>query len=213
LLARVDIVNGFANRYLWFAVRRQRSLPFGGAPLDLQLHCDSLAMAVEHARTVGRITWSEEAHDLWKTTMYDELAGKIPAGTLGEVMSRCHPHVLRMAGIYTLADGETVMKVGHLLAARALWDASARCASYIFGDTLGDPVAEKILAAIKLASPAGLTRTEIRTGLFQRNLPAARIRAALALLLERGGIREVPEKTGGRTAHRYFGGGPTPETP
>ena len=39
LLSRVDLVNGFANRFLWFAVRRQRSLPFGGTPPDLQSGC------------------------------------------------------------------------------------------------------------------------------------------------------------------------------
>jgi hypothetical protein len=208
LLAQVDIVNGFANRFLWFAVKRQRELPFGGAPPDLQMHCDSLAMAVGFARTVGRIAWSPEARDLWKA-MYGELAASLPSGPLGEVLSRCHPHVIRLAGIYTVADGTTAIGVDHLRAARDLWDASARCARYIFGDSLGDPLAEKILAALK-ASPSGLTRTQIRADVFQRHLASPRLQSALALLLERGAIREVAEKTDGRTAHRYFECRPAP---
>jgi hypothetical protein len=87
--------------------------------------------------------------------MYDELAGLVPPGPLGEVMSRCHPHVLRLAGIYALADGLAVIDACHLLAGRALWEASARCARYIFGDSLGDPNAEKILNALRRLPPVG----------------------------------------------------------
>jgi hypothetical protein len=210
LLSRIDIVNGFANRFLWFAVRRQRSLPFGGSVPELAMLADSLNIVVEHARNVGRIGWTDEARELWRG-MYDDLAGSVPPGPLGEVMSRCHPHVLRLASIYALADGRAAIGAVHLIAARALWDASARCARYIFGDTLGDPNAEKILHALKEVAPRGLTRTEIREGVFQRNLPAPKIRAALALLIERRLVREVKDTaTGGRPAHRYFHAAVTP---
>ena len=121
--------------------------------------------------------------------------------------------MLRLAGIYALADGLAVIDTCHLLAARALWDASARCARYIFGDSLGDPYAEKIMNVLKEVAPGGLTRTEIREGLFQRNLPAPRIKVALALLIERGMVREVQETTGKRLAHRYFAVAVTPLTP
>jgi hypothetical protein len=213
LLSHIDIVNGFANRFLWFAVRRQRSLPFGGSVPDLTTLADLLNIVVEHARNVGRIGWTDKARDLWRT-MYDELAGSVPPGPLGEVLSRCHPHVLRLAGIYALADELAAIGEVHLSAARALWDASARCARYIFGDSLGDPNAEKILRALKEIAPSGLTRKEIREGVFQRNLPAPKIRLALALLIERHMVREVREtSTGGRPAHRYFADTPTPLTP
>jgi hypothetical protein len=210
LLSRVDVANGFANRFLWFAVRRHGSLPFGGNVPDLSVKADAMNIVLEHARTVGRIGWTPEARDLWRG-MYDELAASVPPGPLGEVLSRCHPHVLRLAGIYTLADGLAAIGKKHLVAARALWDASARCARYIFGESLGDPNAEKIINALKDVAPRGLTRKEIREGVFQRNLPAPRIKAALALLIERGMVREVKEtRTGGRPAHRYFASTPTP---
>jgi hypothetical protein len=110
-----------------------------------------------------------------------------------------------LAGIYALTDGLAVIDECHLLAAQALWDASARCARYIFGDSLCDSYAEKILDALRAAAPKGLTRTEIRADVFQRNLAATRIKDALSLLIASGRVQEVKEtNTGGRPAHRYF---------
>jgi len=96
-----------------------------------------------------------------------------------------------------------------LLAAKALWDASARCARYIFKDSLGDPNAEKILSALSDVAPGGLTRLEINIGIFKRNFASAKIKALIALLLESGAVREVKEATDGRPTHRYFRGEPT----
>ena len=150
-----------------------RGLPFGGGAIGSE-HGLTHWLVIDHARTVGRIGWSEDARDLWRT-MYDDLAGRTTR-TTGEVMSRCHPHVLRLAGIYALADGLAVIDGCHLLAARALWDASARCARYIFGDSLGDPNAEKILNALKDGLPTGLTRTEINQG-FSTQSPGTKDQA------------------------------------
>ena len=209
LLTVVDLVNGFANRFLWFIVRSQKDLPFGGEIPELGILRDALASAVVHAKSVGRIKWTGGARAIWPP-MYRELK-KLPGGSLGEVLSRGQPHVLRMAGMYTLADGLGVIDTCHLLAAKALWDSSARCAHYIFGDNLGNKDAEKILKALKDASPNGLTRKEIREVVFQRNKSSQVITDALTLLLEKGLIREVKEvNTGGRPAHRYFYGSSTP---
>ena len=202
LLSRVDIANGFANRFLWFAVRRQKSLPFGGAPANLSALCDGLSLAVDDARLIDRIGWSDTARRLWPD-IYNELFS-LPPPPLAEVLSRGQPHVLRLASIYALADRQTLIDDCHLLAAKALWDSSVRCARYIFGDALPDPNAEKIRIALLAVAPNGLTRTEINHGLFKRHLTLDRLNAALALLIERGLAKELPETTAGRTAHRYF---------
>ena len=205
LLTVVDLVNGFSNRFLWFIVRSQRDLPFGGEILELGILRDALANTVAHAKSISRIRWTDDARVRWPA-MYRELK-KLPGGSLGEVLSRGQPHVLRMAGIYTLADGLSAIDTCHLLAAKALWDSSARCAHYIFGDNLGNKDAEKILKAVKDVSPKGLTRKEIREGVFQRHKSSQVITEALALLMEKGLVREVKEvNTGGRPAHRYFEG-------
>jgi hypothetical protein len=202
LLSRIDAANGFANRFLWIAVRRASVLPFGGELLDMTPWSRRLADAVDHARGVGRLALTPGARALW-AEHYLRLTTP-PPGVLGAVTSRAAPHTLRLATMYALLDRRGEIVDDHLLAALALWDASARCAAFIFGDALGSPDAERILAALRLA-PAGLTRSEIRERVFQRNVSSARIKAALALLLRHHLIREEHDKaTGGRPAWRYY---------
>ncbi len=59
--------------------------------------------------------------------------------------------------------------------------ASAR---FIFGEALGDPTADTILANLR-AHPEGMTRTEIH-GLFGRNRSAHEIDRGLSALVENG---------------------------
>jgi hypothetical protein len=206
LLGAIDFVNGFSNRFWWFAVRGGPPLPFGGMPDGLKDLATRLEEILKDAGTVNRIGWTDAAKDLWKGAMYSDLR-ELPAGQLSEILNRAAPHVLRVAGIFALADRGQVLEPPHLEAAKALWDASVRCASYIFGDKLGDPTADKLLHALREALPDGLTRKEIRENVFQRNLASARIKAALSLLITSGKVREVKETdTGGRPAHRYFWG-------
>src|SRR5262249_28777946 len=145
--SHVDLVNGFANRFWWFAVRRVQSRPFGGMPTGLASLTPRLEQAIVDAGGIGRLAWTDPARSLWAGSIYDELTTPV-LGRLAEVLSRSAPHVLRVAGIYALADGKQALEPDHLLAAKALWDSSAKCACYIFGDALGDPIAEKILHAL-----------------------------------------------------------------
>jgi hypothetical protein len=202
-MSEVDLVNGVANRWWWFAVERVRELPFGGTPSGLDVLAARLSPIVEAARKVTWINLTPKALSLWEGSMYHEL-GIVPVGRLGEILSRAAPHVLRMAGIFCLADGKQAIEPIHLEAAKALWDASVRCSQYVFGDNLGNPQAEKILAALKDVFPAGLTRAEISNQVFGRHETSEAIKAALAVLLEAAKIREVKEPTAGRQAHRYF---------
>jgi hypothetical protein len=202
LLDIAEMLNGFANRIWWFAVHRQRSLPFGRIP-ELTEGLNAQAQVVAFARTVDCIGWAPDARDLWQEQMYESLVPR-EGGLLASTLNRAQPHVLRVASMFALADRCTRLEVCHLRAAKALWDASARCAGYIFGDRLSDPNAEKILAALDAIYPEGLTRTEISVQVFQRHLPAQRIKDALASLLKAGAVREQREATGGAPVHRYF---------
>ena len=104
--------------------------------------------------------------------------------------------------IYALLDGEKVVRVPHLLAALAVWDYCDASVQYIFGQSLGNPVADTILEALKAAA-GGLTRTEINS-LFGRNLSADRMQAAIGVLLKLGLIRIDNSETGGRPTERFF---------
>jgi hypothetical protein len=202
LIQRVEIASGLANRFLWLAVRRCRVLPFGGSPGDLSPLIRQTADAAEFARGADLVTMSRPARGLW-CDHYDRLTTP-PPGALGEVLSRGAPHVIRLAMLYALTDRESVITDDHLRAALALWDASARCAAFIFGDGTGDRTADRILAALR-AAPGGMTRSEIRRSVFGDHVTAARVRAALSFLLSAGQVCQVADRaTGGAPAIRYF---------
>jgi hypothetical protein len=110
---------------------------------------------------------------------------------LGAVTSRAEAQVMRLASLYALLDSSKVIKEIHLRAALALWKYAEQSARFIFGDSLGDPVADQILSALR-KNAAGLTRTEIRDALG-RNRRAEEIEIALASLARRGSARLVSD--------------------
>jgi hypothetical protein len=75
-------------------------------------------------------------------------------------------------------------------------------AAYIFGDAFGDPVADRLLRAIRDAGAAALTRNECRN-LFSRHISADRLDGALNTLKTRGLITEKEEQTAGRPRTVY----------
>ena len=111
---------------------------------------------------------------------------------------------MRLALIYALLDGAPAIRRPHLLAALAVWDYCEASARYIFGDALGDPVADELLRALQAAGPQGMTRTQIRD-LFARNRAVNEIERALATLQERR-LARVEERTdtGGKSAEVWF---------
>ena len=80
--------------------------------------------------------------------------------------------MLRLALIYSLIDGTTVIDAEHLAAASAIWDYAARSVAMFFGSTTANPLSEQIHAA--LVATGTMSRTDIRD-LFSRNRPAADI--------------------------------------
>jgi hypothetical protein len=105
---------------------------------------------------------------------------------LGAVCGRAEAHVVRLALLYALLDRQNAIGATHLRAALALWDYAARSAAFIFGESLGDPIADEIKRAIS-EHPSGLTRSQIRD-LFARNRPKAQIDRALRLLVGAGAV-------------------------
>lgn len=129
--------------------------------------------------------------------MYEKLSEGRP-GLLGSVVSRAPAQVVRLSLLFALLDRSAVIRESHLLAALAVWDYCEASARFIFGDSLGYPDADRILAELR-RSPEGLTRTEIRD-LFGRNRTEAEIAAALRCLTERSLAVCGTRETGGRSA-------------
>ena len=108
---------------------------------------------------------------------------------------------MRVACLYSLLDRTNIIRSEHLDAALELWRFARDSARFIFGDALGDPVADEILRSLR-AAPDGMTRTEIRD-IFGRHRSNA-IRVALSSLVELGRASFKTEKTDGRSAERWF---------
>jgi hypothetical protein len=72
----------------------------------------------------------------------------------------------------------------------------AASARFIFGDLLGEPVADSILRALRQVAPNGLTKTDIYN-LFSRNLVVTNIDKALIRLLATGKTRREQQSSGG----------------
>jgi hypothetical protein len=202
LLNRTEIANGFANRFLWVCVRRSKILPDGGRinEADFGDYNQRLMAAVSHAQNVGELKRDPAARELWHR-VYEELSEGRP-GLLGSVTSRGEAQVMRLACIYAVLDRADEIQLPHLQAALEVWRYCESSARYIFGDDLGDGVADRILSALREA-PSGCTRDEIRN-LFQRHRKSPEINRALELLTRLKLVYRKTEKTGGRPAERWF---------
>jgi Protein of unknown function (DUF3987) len=195
-ITRIDMANGFANRFLFVLIRRSKLLPFGGELSESEiLHLgEKLRDAVSKAKLIGRVTMSAAAREKW-AAIYGALSAVQP-GLLGAVTARAEAQTIRLALLYALLDGEDSIDLPHLEAGLALWEYCEASAARIFGDAIGDPIADDILRALLLA-PEGMTRTDI-TNLFGRHQSRNRIGAALQLLATKGRARVETMKTAGR---------------
>jgi hypothetical protein len=194
-LDETSLANGFANRFLWLAVRRSKRLPepepLGGSVVDRL--AAKIAEAIRFAHGLGAIPRDDEARRVW-AEVYPDLTADRP-GLLGAVLSRCEAHAVRLSLIYALLDQSSVVRREHLLAALALIDYAEASAQHIFGDRLGDPVADATLAA--LAERGEMSRNAVRD-LFGRHVSAPRIATALDALVATGRVATEKRETGGR---------------
>ena len=111
---------------------------------------------------------------------------------------------MRLACVYALLDKSPAIRKEHLLAALAIWDYAEASARFIFGERMGDPVADKIIDALAQV-PSGMTRTEI-SNLFGRNRGSREIERALDYLKSAGRAYCSQEATGGRSVEKWFPG-------
>jgi hypothetical protein len=201
-LTDTEAGNGFANRFLWVAVKRSKFLPDGGdlRAVDFAPILQRLGAAIQFGRTVGEIRRDQEAGELWHE-VYPQLS-RDRVGLYGAVTSRAEAHTLRLSCLYALLDRSNVVRVPHLAAALEVWQYCEHSCRFIFGDSLGDVTADTIRAALR-RNPAGLTRTEI-SSLFDRHKSADQVSRALELLRsqEMAELRSQPTK--GRPAERWF---------
>jgi hypothetical protein len=201
-LTTTQAANGFGNRFLWVCARRSKLLPDGGRPDRAAMNELSrrLKMTIESARDcIGLMTRSDEARALWHK-VYRELSEGVP-GLLGCMTARAEAQVMRLACIYALLDQSAKIRTEHLSAALEVWQYCLDSARFIFGQSLGDARADRILSELR-CSQDGLTRTEIAR-LFNGHERSSDLDRALAALAARGLAEKATEGSGGRDRERW----------
>ncbi len=219
-LPSVEAFNGFANRFMFIASQRTRSIP---EPIDVDWNSAGLVGKVQYLQEVvkkfhpnkesalnpeleftfsasGKAKWCELYH-----LLSAQSAGK--SGMAGAMITRAKPTLLRLAIIYAALDLTQEIEREHLEAADALWEYVLASLQWAFGENSGNPTADKIHAALQRARKNGMTRTEISEYVFNRRTSSHDITEALSLLKREGkaNIKRLPNPAGkGRPVETWF---------
>src|SRR5262249_31757759 len=137
------------------------------------------------AQRTDAIAMSGPAQALWRE-VYSTLSSG-GEGVLAHITSRAEAQTVRLALIYALLDQAGAIDVVHLEAALAVWKYCEASARYIFGDALGDPVADTILQTLRRDTD-GMVRQDINR-LFSNHIPSDAVDRALGHLLRLGKVR------------------------
>jgi hypothetical protein len=205
-LDHTSMANGYANRFLFACVKRSKLLPHGGAigeEVTGRLAAQTLE-ALTAARSVEQVTMTEAANQRWND-LYPKLSEGLP-GLLGAITDRAEAQTIRLALIYALLDQAPQINVVHIEAALAVWNFCVASARYIFGDLVGNPVADTILRALRSAGADGLSRTDL-SNVFGRNLSTSQLDAALVVLLSADKVRRRSVKGTGRPREMWYAAG------
>jgi hypothetical protein len=196
-LGDTEIANGFANRFLFALVRRSKLLPDGGQldPAALDSLAADVMDALATARHLRILHRSQDARELWAKAYKD--FGDGATGLAGALTARPEAQALRLSVAYALLDGSTLIEPVHIEAALAVWRYCEASAAAIFGSLLGDPVADRLLEALRDAGSDGLDGAA-QHAVFGRHVAATRLALARALLEGKGLIVTSSEETGGR---------------
>ena len=200
-LTSTDKANGFANRFSWLFVTRSKHLPDDGQvdPDTLEPLIRELSDAITFAQEMDELRRDEDANVLWHTVYPKRSEGS--RGLVGAMTARAEAQVMRLSAIYALLDKSCVILVVHLKAALALWGYCEASVRFIIRDSLGDPIAERILYGLREIS-AEPTRTQIRD-LLARHADAEAVDRALNLLAEAGLERSEKHATEGRPLDQW----------
>jgi hypothetical protein len=196
LLTETELANGFANRFLWFLIRRSRVLaePQPIPPAALAGAARGVTHAAEFARSVGEIRRTAEAAALWRE-VYPALSEGRP-GLVGAVLNRAEAQVLRLSCVYALLDMKAEIYSHHLKAALAVWQYVEDSVLRVFpAHRTGDRTVDRIIEGLQQMGE--LDETGIHA-LFQRNTPGSEIDRALNVIQQQGLADPTSQTTGGR---------------
>lgn len=196
LMEKVEVWNGFANRFLWFCARRSKYVPLP-EEMDNEIVSNvatELAAAIQFGQQERVINFHPEVVSLW-LKLYPSLTQELD-GIIGSVTSRSEAQVIRIALVYALLDRSDMIRMPHMLAAIAVWQYCLNSVKYIFKSTAteneDDTLGTKVIEALR----AGEKTQKQLIDYFNRNVSAAKLSTALMNLQASG---RVSQRTGEST--------------
>ena len=120
---------------------------------------DRIRDAVRFANSVDQLTWGRTGDELWNG-VYPELTRDLP-GLVGSLTARCEANAVRLAVLFALLDESDRIESCHLKPALAVVDHCIASVKYIFRDSTGNPLANRIYAIVNDSGKGGLSRTEL----------------------------------------------------
>lgn len=197
LMSARDLTNGFANRFLMIWAERSRMLPF---PKETpQAVVEHLArrtlevLAFVHADRHDErdhLRMELSAHAQWRyAQLYrGELNDDLGDGTVGALLERRAPMLLRLAMLMALTDLQTRIDALHIDAAMAWIRHATASVRFVFVSAAEEAkqaqvreLSNRVLTFLRERGQA--TRSQISTECFRGKVPKARIDACLEHLL------------------------------
>ena len=201
-LTATEVANGLANRFLWICTRRSKLLPDGGGAFEWPTAITAwLRDSVTRAQSVGELRRTSAARDAWHAIYFRHHSVE-RRGIFGSLRARGDAHQVRLALLLALLDQSDAIEPEHVLGAAELWRYAEDSARFIFGESLGDDVADKIVQRLSEAGGAGLTTTGLINA-SGRHVSGERLRLALRTLVDAGRVSCTVETTGGAPAKRW----------
>lgn len=215
-MANVEMLNGFGNRFLYCWSVRTKLVPRLKPVTNEQIApiAEILRDRIKKASVLDEIPFaSEEVALLWDS-LYAELENDEPAGMLAKMLNRASSHLMRLALIYALADGESRIHERHLRAAKAAWDYCRATAVLVFSkhqnvDPTGNNALDKLVAKVlnEVTTNPGLKKNDLKQNTSVVNRTNKHLfDRAIELLLSEGKLEIKYNRTGrtGMAAECYY---------
>ncbi len=193
-LQNVELLNGFANRFLWALVNRRKHVPIPEAIPNhiLDKFQTTLADILRFGQQCQNLTFANETKELW-IKIYPWLS-RDKVGMVGAVTDRAEPQTARLALIYALLDKKKMIEPVHLKSALAVWNYCETSAKALFSGRGIYKLDDKILSFLESGD---LTLTQINSKLG-RNIKSQEIKSTLQRLIDANIVQFKIENSGGR---------------
>lgn len=192
--------SGFGNRFLMsYNSGTKPPSSYSGAPdglfnrivLEWSGRLSKLPSGSMQLSSSGRAFWEGIIDSLWEV----ERSG-------GDRAGRTRAKVLRIAMIYAISEGSTLINPEHLQAGIAWVDYHHDVVAMLLGSTLGYDPADTIAQFFRDHPHDRLTRSDISSTVFRKNLRAHELDTALRICLQAGKILQLTERRVGRARSR-----------